>query len=550
MARIRVLTLPGAKASRRPVGASSRERLENRIYGGKQMTAYVEHPETDRPRSSAGAPPARTESQTDRPAMAIETARRHVNRLQLRIAKAVRQHRYNKARALQRLLTCSHAGKLLAAHRVMHNTGRRTPGVDGVIWRWPQDKTKATQSLRRRGYRALPLRRICIPKANGRERPLGIPTMADRAAQALERLALEPWAETTADRHSYGFRPKRATGDALQQCFKALCRRNSARWVLDADIKGCFDHLSHDWLLQHIPMDKHRLRQWLKCGFIDRHIYHHTENGTPQGGIISPLLANMALDGLEATITAAVPKNGSCVNVIRYADDIVITGASRDLLHQKVRPALEAFLAQRGLALSPEKTRIVHIDEGFDFLGCNLRKYNGKLLTKPAKAKVLAFAGKVRALVKRCVALTTVQLITRLNRMLRGWFNYYRPWVSKAAFAFIDTAVYRALWWWMRRRHKNRQKRWLYDHYTCPQRTPIGSYRRVFTGQTRTALGIIRRMVLFKLSDLPIVRHTKIVANATPYTPGYGSYFRKRWILGRQRRRADRVHIARYQLAA
>ncbi|QIL89610.1 group II intron reverse transcriptase/maturase [Microbulbifer sp. SH-1] len=514
------------------------------------MTAIVEHPETDRPRSSAGAPPAGTASQTDRPAMAIETARYHVHRLQRRIAKAVEDKRYNKARALQRLLTSSHAGKLLAAHRVMHNRGRKTPGIDGITWQWPQDRAEAIQSLQRRGYRAQPLRRISIPKANGKERPLGIPTMVDRAAQALQHLALEPWAEAKADRHSYGFRPKRSTADALQQCYIALSRRTCAEWVLDADIKGCFDHLSHEWLLAHIPMDKHLLQQWLKCGYIDRQVYYQTDEGTPQGGIISPLLANMALDGLEAAIEAAVPKSGSRVNIVRYADDIVITGASRELLEQQVKPALEAFLAERGLILSPEKTRIAHINEGFDFLGCNLRKYSGKLLTRPATDKVRAFAGKIRTLIKRGVALPTFQLLTRLNRVLRGWFNYYRPWVSKATFALIDTLVYRALWWWMRRRHKNRQKHWLYGHYTRPQRTPNGSYRRVFTGQTRTALGIIRRITLFKLSDLPIRRHTKIVAKATPHTPGCGSYFRKRWQQGQSNRRADRAYLARYQLAA
>ncbi|WP_220446264.1 group II intron reverse transcriptase/maturase, partial [Microbulbifer harenosus] len=362
------------------------------------MTAIVEHPETDRPCSSAGAPPAGTASQTDRPAMAIETARYHVHRLQRRIAKAVEDKRYNKARALQRLLTSSHAGKLLAAHRVMHNRGRKTPGIDGITWQWPQDRAEAIQSLQRRGYRAQPLRRISIPKANGKERPLGIPTMVDRAAQALQHLALEPWAEAKADRHSYGFRPKRSTADALQQCYIALSRRTCAEWVLDADIKGCFDHLSHEWLLAHIPMDKHLLQQWLKCGYIDRQVYYQTDEGTPQGGIISPLLANMALDGLEAAIEAAVPKSGSRVNIVRYADDIVITGASRELLEQQVKPALEAFLAERGLILSPEKTRIAHINEGFDFLGCNLRKYSGKLLTRPATDKVRAFAGKIRTL--------------------------------------------------------------------------------------------------------------------------------------------------------
>lgn len=259
------------------------------------MTARVEHSATNRPRTLAGAPSTSAESQVNPAMWDIDAAKRHVYRLQLRIAKAVEKGRYNRARALQRLLTSSFSGKLLAVHRVMNNRGRKTPRIDGVVWSGVLDKANAVAAIKRRGYRAQPLRRIYIPKSNGKERPLGIPTMTDRAMQALHRLALEPWAEVTADRNSYGFRPKRSTHDALESCFQLLSRKHSPKWVLDADIKGCFDYLSHDWLLANIPMDKGALNQWLRCGHIDKRVYHQTDSGTPQGGIITPTTIEQTL---------------------------------------------------------------------------------------------------------------------------------------------------------------------------------------------------------------------------------------------------------------
>ena len=224
---------------------------------------------------------------------------RQVRRLQARIVKATREGCWGKVKTLQRLLTHSFSGKALAVKRVTENQGRRTPGVDSVSWTTPAARFKAIGSLQRRGYRPLPLRRVHIPKANGKQRPLGIPTMKDRAMQALYLLALEPIAETAADPNSYGFRPKRSTADALQQCFNTLCRGCSPQWVLEGDIKGCFDHISHEWMLKHVLTDKVVLQKWLKAGYIENRTLFPTEAGTPQGGIISPTLANMTLDGLE-----------------------------------------------------------------------------------------------------------------------------------------------------------------------------------------------------------------------------------------------------------
>jgi RNA-directed DNA polymerase len=251
---------------------------------------------------------------------------RQVGRLHARIVKATRESRWGKVKTLQRLLPHSFSGKALAVKRVTENQGKRTPGVDSVSWTTPAGRLKAIGSLHRRGYRPLPLRRVYILKANGKQRPLGIPTMNDRAMQALYLLALEPIAETAADPNSYGFRPKRSTADALQQCFNTLCRGCSPQWVVEGDIKGCFDHISHEWMLQHVPTDEAVLRRWIKAGYVENRNLFPTEAGTPQGGIISPTLANMTLDGLEKLLTQRFPRakwqEGKIwrpkVNLVRY----------------------------------------------------------------------------------------------------------------------------------------------------------------------------------------------------------------------------------------
>jgi RNA-directed DNA polymerase len=305
-----------------------------------------------------------------------------VRRLQVRIVKAVEAGRWGKVKALQRLLTSSRNGKLLAVRRVTENQGRKTPGVDGESWGTPEKKMAAVGTLCGRGYRPPPLRRIYIPKSNGKLRPLGIPTMKDRAMQALHLLALDPVAETTADEDSYGFRLKRRCADAMEACQKALVRRGSSPWVMEGDIRGCFDNISHDWLLAHVPMDRLTLRKWLRAGYMEKQVLHATEQGTPQGGIISPVLANLALDGLDRRLRERYPVRGkgsekgrkAGVHLVRYADDFIITGRSKEMLEDEdeVKPLVESFLRERGLELSAEKTKITYVEEGFDFLGQNV----------------------------------------------------------------------------------------------------------------------------------------------------------------------------------
>jgi len=218
-----------------------------------------------------------------------QSTQRNVRRLQVRIVKAVKEGRWGKVRALQRLLTHSFSGKVLAVRRVTENQGKKTPGVDQEIWDTPERKMQAVQKLKRRGYQPQPLRRVYIPKSDGvTMRPLGIPTMKDRAQQAMYLFALDPVAETMADHNSYGFRQQRCCADAIEQCFKLLSKGNP-QWILEGDIKSCFDRISHDWLLAHVPMDRAILQKWLKAGYMDKHVLHETTDGTPQGGIITPL---------------------------------------------------------------------------------------------------------------------------------------------------------------------------------------------------------------------------------------------------------------------
>ena len=448
-------------------------------------------------------------------------ARQYVRRLQMRIAKAVKERSKGKVKALQWLLTHSFYAKLLAVKRVTSNKGKNTPGVDGILWKGGKAKIQAANSLQRHGYKAQALRRIYIPKKNGKKRPLSIPTMYDRAMQALYKLALAPVAETTADRNSYGFREGRRCADAISAAFNALSKPNSATHILEGDIGNCFGNISKEWMLENIPMDKAVLRSWLDAGYVENGITYPTHKGTPQGGVISPTLSNMTLDGLEQVVHSVVPRR-SRVNFVRYADDFIVTGKSKTLLETKIKPAIEAFLVDRGLELSKGKTVITHIKDAFTFLGQTFRKHGSTLHVTPSKEGVLALVRKVGTMIRQYRSAPMEGLITKLNSTLRGWAYYHRHVVSSEVFSRVDTYVYEQLWRMLRRRHQNKSTEWLIRKYwTASGRKHVFSVILNYKGKKHL-------LKVGRIGSIGIRRHIKIKADANPYLPEYAKYFWRR----------------------
>lgn len=455
---------------------------------------------------------------------------RNVKGMQIRIAKATREGKWRKVKALQRMLTRTLSAKLLAVKRVTENQGKRTAGIDGELWESPETKWLAVSRMKQRGYRPLPLRRVYIPKANGKKRPLGIPTMRDRAMQALLLLALEPVSESTSDLNSYGFRSNRSTADAMSQLFVSLSSKASAQWVLEADIAGCFDNINHEWLIANVPMERSVLRKWLKSGLIYQSQFQETKAGTPQGGIISPTLANVTLNGLESGLTEYLSmKFGATkalrlkVNVVRYADDFVISGSSKEILENEIKPWIENFLAVRGLKLSEEKTHIVHIDQGFDFLGWNFRKYQGKLLIKPSKKNVQTFYRKVKEIISKHKTVKQMDLIHLLNPILRGWAQYHSPVVAKATYSRMEHLIFDALWQWSKRRHPKKNTGWIRNKYF----QIIGDRNWVFAVPAVSEEGKTDLIELYQLSGTVIKRHKKIKGAYNPFDPEWEMYGEK-----------------------
>ncbi len=448
-----------------------------------------------------------------------------VNRLQVRITKATINRKWNEVKRLQYLLTHSYYAKLLAVKKITTNKGKRTHGVDGELWSTSVSKMKAVYNLTNKNYKSKPLRRVYIEKQGKKEkRPLGIPTMYDRAMQALYALALDPVSEATADTKSFGFRKGRGAHDACEYIFTFMSQRISPKWVLEGDIKGCFDNISHQWLIDNIPMDKSVLKQFLKAGFVFKDKLFPTEDGTPQGGIISPILANMALDGIQKVLEDNFrnDKNGKkCqkivnvtrVNVVRYADDFVVTASTPEIA-QQAKEVIAEFLKTRGLELSQEKTLITHIDNGFDFLGWNFRKYKGKLIIKPSKKSINNLVRKLSdTILKMGLAWPQELLIQKLNQQLRGWANYHQPVVAKQTFSHIDFVLFNLLYRWAKRRHPNKGKRFIARKYWHRRDT------RQWVFSTDTSQ-------LISVSRIPIIRHTKVRANVNPYIDI--EYFTKR----------------------
>ena len=456
-----------------------------------------------------------------------------VRRIQDRIFRAAKAGDGARVANLQKLLARSRSAKLLAIRQVtQRNAGRTTPGIDGVVCRTPEDRMALLESgLGFTGYKPKPVRRVYIPKSNGKVRPLGIPTVKDRVMQAVVKLALEPEWETRFEANSYGFRPGRCTMDALQAVFIALGQKRSSRWILDADISGCFDAIAHGHLLARLPTFTRTVERWLKAGSIEVGAWRASVAGTPQGGILSPVLANVALDGMERLFgcedrdgnpVKAVTKKGmdKSVVLIRYADDFLVTAPSQEALEQHVLPKVEAFLAERGLVLNQEKTRIVSIDAGFSFLGFTAQKTRGgTLLIRPEKAKLLAHLREVKAYLDANKQAPAGAVVRALAPVIRGWTLYYRHACSARTFSYADHRVWQMLWAWARRRHPTKSKGWVKARYFRPTRS------RVWNFADATLPGSV---MLPWYSDTKIVRHTKVKGRTSPLDPDARPYWEER----------------------
>ena len=442
-------------------------------------------------------------------------AEEQVNRLQVRIVKATLEQKWRLVKRLQYLMTNSFYAKAIAVKRVTTNKGKKTPGIDGELWESDKDKMDAVTALDCRTYHAKPLRRVYIEKFGKKEkRPLGIPTMGDRAMQALQLLALEPVAETTADRISFGFRRYRSPEDAKEYAFSILSRRDSPQWILEGDIKSCFDKISHQWMLENIPTDKRILKEFMKCGYIEKGQLYPTTEGSPQGGVISPTYANMVLDGLEPMIldiywrskvkkTFSVKYNSHKVHVVRFADDFIVTASDKETL-EEIKGMIERFLQQRGLVLSQEKTVITNIHNGFDFLGWNFRKFKGKLIIKPSHKSMSKVTRKISEVIKENRASKQEVLIRKLNEIKVGWANYHHSACAKRCFNTIDHRTWEMLWRWAKRRHPNKGKHWI-----------VKKYWRTHKGRKWTFMS--DRNILFLMMDMPIVRKGQMALDKNPF---------------------------------
>jgi len=458
----------------------------------------------------------------------------HVRHLQGRIFRAAADGKKQRLKSLQKLLARSRFVKMLAIRQVtQQNKGKNTAGVDGVVCNTSQNRLKLlNEEIDPEGYRPQPVRRVFIPKSNGKRRPLGIPTVRDRVMQAIIKMALEPEWEHHFEVNSYGFRPGRRTMDAVSAIHHTIASKGSSEWVLDADISGCFDNIDHEALLQRLPVFTTILRRWLKAGVVELGTRHETEAGTPQGGIISPLLANVALDGLERVFGAYNAKGkyqrpavrsgmDKGISLVRYADDFVVTAPSRERLEQYVLPTVAAFLRERGLSLNREKTRIVHVTEGFDFLGFTIRRFDKKTLTQPQKEKTLSHLRRIRDFLIENRTVTAGNIVDLLNPVIRGWSNYYRYGSSTRTFSYADHRLWQMLWKWSCRRHRKKSRQWVRRRYFMR----VGQREWIFFGE-REETG--KRVQLSYHTQTPVSRYFKVHRNMTPMNPDETEYWQRR----------------------
>jgi RNA-directed DNA polymerase len=490
-----------------------------------------------------------TKRTTDWNSVNWQYANKVVRRLRQRIFKATRDGNLKRVRNLQKLLMRSYSNIVLSVRRVTQlNHGKKTAGVDKLLVLTPGARGTLVDILTMSPpWKPLPVKRIYIRKSNGKKRPLGIPCVIDRCIQAIVKNALEPYWEAHFERTSYGFRPGRGVHDAIERVHSMSKANSTKSWVVDADIEGCFDNIAHSPLMKAVGNFPARklIQQWLKAGYVNKGVFHSTESGVPQGGIISPLLANIALHGIESALGIRYDKNGrtiGCRGIVRYADDLVVFCKSQEDAFRAVDD-LSCWMKNRGLALSKTKTKIVHLTEGFNFLGFNIRWYQNKntktgrkVLIKPSKESLQDVRNNIRQVWLENKSNNVNYLIGKLNPIIRGVANYYRTVVSSQIFSKLDTWMFVREKRYAKRMHPKKSSCWRKQRYWG--RLNLDRNDHWVFGDKRTG------QYLLKFSWHNINRHTLVKGDASPDNPELQEY----WDL--RRKRKSQTLIPSYQKLA
>ncbi|MEM9804619.1 MAG: group II intron reverse transcriptase/maturase [Cyanobacteria bacterium P01_D01_bin.56] len=480
-------------------------------------------------------------------------ANRLVRNLRYRIFRATTQGDYRTVRSLQKLLLRSYANRLLSVRKVtQQNRGKHTAGIDQVVIKTPEGKGQMVDILAvHRPWRVQPTRRVYIPKSNGKLRPLGISTIADRCLQMVVKTVLEPEWEAKLEGSTYGYRPGRSCQDAVQKLYFMGLPKNNKHWAVDADLKGCFDNIDQSFLLAQLGQFPARglIQKWLKAGYVDYGQWYPTTAGTPQGNCISPLLANIALHGMEDALGVRYESRGHLCSkrgLVKYADDFVVmceTKADAEAAIEDLTP----WLHERGLTFSPEKTKVVHLREGFDFLGFNFRHYptpgltktGWKLLTKPSKKSIQSIKSKLKQQWLKLRGKPALEIVMALNPVIRGWANYFRTGVASRTFSRLEDWMFQRQRRYAQRRHPNKGPQWWYDKYWG--RLNLDRYDNWVFGDKDSGSHLV------KFTWFPIERHVMVKSRASPDDPSLKEYWEKRSKMRVKDLRPSRQKLARRQ---